>query len=138
MGGWYAKPLAEVPSVPPEQPQDPDWRPLQHHFRLTGFGANAYTAAEVGQELLGEHDELASGQEELYVVIAGEARFTLDGERVAAPAPFVVAVPDPAVIRSAVALVGGTTVLALGAEGGERFRSRWREDHVRDIPLAGL
>ena len=136
MAGWYAKPLAEVPLVPPEQDDDCDWRPLQHHFHLTAFGANAYTADEAGQELLGEHDETKSGQEELYLVIAGAARFLLDGEAVEARAPFAVAVPDPAVRRSAVAVEPATTVLAFGGEARDRFRSSWDARHFCDVRRA--
>lgn len=137
MARWFARPLADVPTIDPEEAGDPVWHPLQHHFGLTAFGANAYVAAESGGELLGAHDELASGQEELYVVVAGVARFTLDGDEVEAPAPFVVAVPDPAVTRAAVAAEAGTTVLAFGGERREDFRSSWGESHFRGVPRAG-
>jgi hypothetical protein len=43
--------------------------PLTHHF-----GLNAFVAREQGQELVGEHDERESGQEEVYVAIGGPAR----------------------------------------------------------------
>lgn len=133
---WYAKALAEVPVVPAEKADDCEWRPLQHHFRLTAFGANAYSAGERGQGLLDEHDETGSGQEELYLVIAGAALFTLGDEHVEARAPFVVAVPGPAVVRSAVALEPATTVLAFGGERRESFRSSWEERHFSSVPQA--
>ena len=88
-------------------------------------------------ELLETHDETASGQEELYVVAAGSARFTLDGEEVVARAPFVVAVVDPAVTRSAVAGKPGTIVLAFGGEPRADFRSSWNERWFAGIPRAG-
>ena len=50
---------------------------------LTGIRANAYTAAEVGDEVIEPHDETsqaAAGHEELYVVLSGSARFTVAGE----------------------------------------------------------
>jgi hypothetical protein len=137
MSGWFAKPLADVPRIDPEEAGDPVWHPLQHYFGLSAFGANAYVAAESGGELLGAHDEIASGQEELYIVVTGVARFTLDGDEVDAPAPFVVAVPDPAVPRAAVAVEAGTTVLAFGGERREGFQSSWRESHFRGVPRAG-
>jgi hypothetical protein len=137
VAGWFARPLAEVPTIGPEDAGDPIWYPLQHHFGLTAFGANAYVAPEAGGELLGAHDELASGQEELYVVVAGVALFTLDGDEFEARAPFVVAVPDPAVSRAAVAVESATTVLAFGGEHREEFRSSWRESHFRGVPRAG-
>ena len=134
--GWFAKRLDEIPQAPKDEPGDPDWHPLQHHFGLTAFGANVYLAADAGAELLGEHDELGSGQEELYVVLAGRARFALDGADVEAAAQTVVAVPDPAVRRSAVALEPGTTVLALGGPRRDAFASSWDARHFESIPRA--
>ena len=73
------KRLDEVPLVPEDEPGDPLWYPLQHHFGLTAFGVNVYTAPEAEGSLIGEHDEAESEQEELYLVTAGSARFTIDG-----------------------------------------------------------
>jgi quercetin dioxygenase-like cupin family protein len=84
--------------------------------------------------LLGTHDEAKSGQEELYLVVAGEATFTLDGETYDAPAVTVVAVPDPAVVRGATAKTAGTAVVALGGEGREAFRSSWQEKWFEGAP----
>lgn len=134
--GWFAKPLDDVPLVPKDDVGDPDWHPLQHHFGLTAFGANVYVAREAGDELLGGHDETASGQEELYVVLAGSARFTLDGETVDARPLTIVAVPDPSVTRSAVAGTPRTTLLALGGEHRDAFRSSWNERHFAGVPRA--
>ena len=99
-----------------EEPGDPEWFPVQHHFGLTAFGANVYSASAAGDNLLERHDETHSGQEELYLVVAGSALFELDGEEVRAEAPFVVAVNDPAVMRAARAVEAGTIVVALGGE----------------------
>ena len=82
---------------------------------------NAYTAAEVGGEVVEEHTEESLGHEEVYVVVAGHATFTLDGEEVDAPAGTIVHLPEPKVKRTAVALEPGTTVLAVGAKRGEAF-----------------
>ena len=60
-------------------------RPVRHHFGITSFGINAWTATTVGDRILNEHDE-AGDAEELYVVHRGSATFELDGERVDAPA----------------------------------------------------
>ena len=133
---WSAKPLREVPLIEKEAPGDPDWFPLQHHFGLTAFGVNVYVAAAAGDALLERHDETGSGQEELYLVTAGSARFELDGEEVVAEAPFVVAVPGAAVAREARALEPGTTVVALGGEPRERFESSWQSHHFDGIPHA--
>ena len=40
------KRLDEVPLVPEDEPGDPLWYPLQHHFGFTAFGVNVYTATE--------------------------------------------------------------------------------------------
>ena len=131
---WSAKSLDEVPLIEKEAPGDPDWFPLQHHFGLTAFGVNVYVATAAGETLLERHDETGSGQEELYLVTAGSARFELDGEEVLAEAPFVVAVPDPAVRCGARAVEAGTTVVALGGEPRERFDSSWQSHHFENVP----
>lgn len=133
MRGWAAIPLEDVPRVPADEP-GLTWYPLQHAFGLTAFGANAFVARAEGEVLVEEHDERQSEQEELYVVVAGRARFTLDGEATDAAAVAVVAVRDPSVGRSAIALEPGTTLLAFGGRPRDDFRSTWREAHFQDVP----
>ncbi|HYY03961.1 MAG TPA: hypothetical protein VE736_08760 [Gaiellaceae bacterium] len=82
--------LEDVPRIPTEA-DDPEWYPLQHYFGFTAFGVNVYVARADGGELLAEHDEAGSNQEELYLVTAGDATFVVDGERFDAPASTVVA-----------------------------------------------
>jgi hypothetical protein len=74
---------------------------------------NAYTSERVGGWVVEEHVE-GSGHQELYIVIAGRARFTLDGEELDAPAGTIVYLRDHGVRRKAVAEEEGTTVLAIG------------------------
>lgn len=133
MRGWAAIPLEDVPRVPSHEP-GPTWYPLQHAFGLTAFGANVFVAQAAGEVLVEEHDERKSEQEELYVLIAGRARFTLEGDAIEAAAVTVVAIRDPSVRRSAVALEPGTTLLALGGPPQESFRSTWREAHFQGVP----
>ena len=125
--------LDEVPTVPGS---DLRWHPLQHHFRLSAFGANVYVADEPGDELIAEHDEAASGQEELYIVLRGAVRFSLDSEEHTVEAVGIVAVTDPSVRRSAAAAEPGATLLALGAEGRVEFQSTWRSTWFADVPQA--
>jgi hypothetical protein len=33
------------------------FRPVRHHFGITSFGVNAWTAPEVGDRIINEHDE---------------------------------------------------------------------------------
>ena len=133
-GGFAVKTLAEVPSVPGDRPDDPDWRPLQHHFRINAFGLNVFTAPAAGTVLVSAHDERQSGQQELYLVLEGEVVFTLEGEEFSAPAGTVVAVPDPAVCRAAVARIAGTRVLAVGARPTGGFRSTWSPHWFESVP----
>ena len=102
------------------------WHMIRSTLGVQAFGINAWTSTEDGQQLIGEHDEAGGeGHEELYIVLAGHATFTLDGETVDAPAGTVVHVPDAAVKRGAVGQLG-TTVLVVGAKPGEAFSpSQW-------------
>src|SRR6266699_223958 len=59
--------------------------PVREHLGIHAFGINAYTPSENGT-LIGEHDEAGPGQEELYIVLDGNATFEVDGETVDAPA----------------------------------------------------
>ncbi|MBD0329643.1 MAG: AraC family ligand binding domain-containing protein [Thermoleophilia bacterium] len=132
--GWWVRRLEDVPTVPEAEPHDPEWYPLQHHFRLTTAGINVYRAREPGHVLVERHDETRAGHEELYFVTAGRARFVLDGEEREARAGTVVVVRDPTVVREAVALDAGTTLLAVGGRPDAAFRSSWRPHHFRDVP----
>ena len=97
------------------------WRPIRHHFGITAFGVNAWTAREASDRIINEHDESeADGNEELYFVVRGRAAFELDGDRVDAPAgTFVFA--RPGVKRTAFAEEPGTTIIALGGTPGQAY-----------------
>jgi tetratricopeptide (TPR) repeat protein len=104
------------------------WHPLRHALGITAFGVNAYTAPKAGADVVEEHREgdESGGHEELYVVLTGHARFTIDGELLEAPAGTCVFLPDPASLRHAVAVEDGTSVLAVGGEPGKPFEvSGW-------------
>jgi len=132
---YWVKRLDEVPLVPTDDPDDFDWYPIQHHLRLGAFGVNAF-GGDAGTMLVAEHDERESEQEELYVVIQGTARFTLDGAPADASAVSLVALPDPAVRRGAVAVEDGTLVLAIGAPADSGFATTWRKEHFEQVPRA--
>ena len=131
--GWVAVELPHVPSVPAEQPDDPDWKPLQHYLGLTAFGLSTYTAAEAGVVLAEEHDELPSGQEEAYVVLTGRVRFDVGGERIELGPGGVVAIRDTVVKRRAEALDEGTTLLGIGSTPG-CFETSWQPKYFEDVP----
>ncbi len=106
------------------------WRPVRRELGVQAFGVNAYTAG-AGEQLIEEHDETGSGSgrhEELYVVVAGRARFTIDGAEHDAPAGTLVFLPDPAAKRAALALTDGTTALVVGGRVGEPYAvSPWEK-----------
>lgn len=98
---------------------------VRHDLGIGSFGVNAFYQAAAGEQVIGEHDELgpgAGGHEELYVVIAGSAMFTVDGETVEATNGTAVFVADPASKRSAVATEDGTIVLVVGGRPGEPYQ----------------
>src|SRR5690349_20448024 len=98
------------------------WAPLRAHLGAQAFGINAYTK-NADERVVGEHKEEASGHEELYLVIAGRAKFTVDGEERDAPAGTAVLVSS-GTTRSADALEDGTTVLVVGGRPGGVFLPR--------------
>lgn len=101
------------------------WRPVRHHFGVTSFGINTWTAREVGDRIINEHDESDGEEEELYLVLRGHALFELDGERVDAPMGTFVFAP-PGVSRTAFAEEPGTTIIALGGTPGHVYEpSGW-------------
>jgi tetratricopeptide (TPR) repeat protein len=103
-----------------------NWLPLRYLLGVQAFGINAYIGNASGDDVIERHTEEELGHEELYVVLAGRALFTLDGETLDAPVGTVVFLPDPATQRYAVAEEPGTTVLAVGAKPGEGYEvSAW-------------
>jgi hypothetical protein len=134
---YRVKRLDEIPLIPPETPSDPEWRPVQHHLRLSAFGANVYVARAAGVVLVSRHDERASGQEELYFVVSGRVRFTLDGDEFDATEGTVVTA-QPQVVREGVAMEPGSAVFAVGAAPapGRRFESSWDASWFLEVPQA--
>ena len=124
--GWHAAHLDEIEPVAQPQPGEWEWRPIRSHFGIGAFGVNAWIGRDVGDQVLEEHDETGTGHEELYVVLAGRARFELDGRQVDARAGTIVFVEEPRVRRTAFAEEPATTVLAVGAKRGVIFApSEW-------------
>jgi len=95
------------------------WRPIRRHFDIRAFGVNAYSALEVGGQIVEEHAETVLEHEEIYLVLRGRARFTVDGNDHELAAGQLVFVRDPQLRRGAVALEEDTVVLALGGKPGE-------------------
>lgn len=116
--GYEVLSLGEIDPAPYHQRGGQKLLPLQS---LTGFravGINGWTG-DPGEPLVPEHAE-DPGSEELYVVVRGRARFTVDGKDVDAPAGTLLHV-GPGENRVAVAEEPGTIVVAIGATIGEPF-----------------
>lgn len=96
---------------------------VREHFGIEGFGVNAMRAVEAGGQVINEHSEsgvVSNGQQELYVVLKGHARFTVDGHEIDAPTGTLVFV-DPGITRGAVAEEQDTTVLIVGGAPGVAY-----------------
>jgi hypothetical protein len=119
------KRIEELPVIPAG---DVGYRLVRRELGIEAFGVNAFTA-DAGVHLIEDHDETGAGagrHQELYVVIAGRARFTIDGAEYDAPAGTLVFLPDPMSRRSATAVEDGTMALAVGGRVGEAYEvSPW-------------
>jgi mannose-6-phosphate isomerase-like protein (cupin superfamily) len=92
--------------------------PVREHLGIHSFGINAFTTEDNGR-LVGEHDEVGSGQEELYIVLDGSASFEIDGETVDAPAGSYLYIA-PEARRKA---TGDGTVLIIGGTEGQAYQA---------------
>jgi mannose-6-phosphate isomerase-like protein (cupin superfamily) len=120
--------VSEVPAAPAPV-EGLTWHPVRRHLGISSFGTNAYTAANAGDLVVEDHDE--DEFEELYVVVSGAARFTVDDETFDASAGTLVLVTPPS-RRVAHAIEPGTTILAVGAVPGQAYtvsdwEDRWME-----------
>jgi tetratricopeptide (TPR) repeat protein len=110
-------------------------RPIRLHFGITSFGVNAWTGREIGDRIINEHDEAdENGEEELYLVQHGRARFEIDTEQVDAPAGTLVFIPA-GVKRTAFAEEPATTIIAIGGTPGKVYEPSGFEIWA---PIAGL
>jgi hypothetical protein len=103
--------------------------PLRRRLGFQPFGVNVWVAEAAGDHVIERHRE-PGGVEELYVVLRGSARFTLEDDTFDAPVGTLVHA-RPGMLREATGLEAGTTVLALGAKEGEAFApSGWEDFYV--------
>jgi mannose-6-phosphate isomerase-like protein (cupin superfamily) len=118
-----------------ELTRETGWAPVRATLNARAFGINAYTKP-ADELVVNEHDELRSGHEELYLVVAGRARFTVDGEeQEAGPGTFVLV--EPSSRRSALALEDPTTVVVIGGRPGEVFKPRAWETNAQVFGMFG-
>lgn len=119
------KRIEDIPAIPAG---GVGYRLVRRALGIRAFGVNAFTA-DAGVQLIEDHDETGHGagrHEELYVVMAGHARFRVDGAEHDAPAGTLVFIPDPKSRRSATSVADGTTAIAVGGRAGEPYEvSAW-------------
>ena len=142
MTGYRTLHLDDIPTVRfDDESTIPSWKPVRRQLGIEAFGTNAYVG-EPGDTVIEPHDELPSddesaGHEELYLVVGGCARFTVDGETFDVSSGGIVFLKDPALRREATAVEPSTVVFAVGApphapftpsEWEERFFARGRQD----------
>ena len=129
--------LSSLPRI--AEPGDPVWTPVRHLLGIEAFGINAWHGDAEGDLVIEEHDEEgeqpSGGHEELYAVVAGRARFVIDGTEHDAPAGTLLAVA-PSQRRVAHAAEAGTVVFAIGAARGEAFTpSDWERKAIAGAKL---
>jgi len=96
-------------------------RRVRQALGITAFGVNQFHLGPGGQG--SEHDESASGQEELYLVLDGDGVMAVDGELVELRAHRFVFVP-PGTMRQVRAGDHGITYLCVGSPPGRAYEPR--------------
>ena len=136
--GYRTLHLDDIPTVHFDEGDIPAWKPVRRELGISAFGTNAYVAENAGDVVVEPHDELDEadegdrGHQEIYLVLDGSARFTVDGDDFDVTKGGIVFLEDPALQRQAVALEAGTVVFAVGAASGEVFvPSDWEDDFLR-------
>jgi Cupin domain len=108
-----------------EMPEGFAWRPVRRRFGIRAFGTNVYTPGASGQVVEG-HTEGQLQHEEMYLVLRGRVRFTIDGNDHELGPGQLVFVRDPSLKRGGVALTEDAAVLAVGGKPGQAHEiSAW-------------
>ena len=121
MAGWQCTHIDDIAAE-----QWPYWAPIRHHFSIPTFGINAWRGGP-GDEVIKRHDESESGHPELYLVLSGDATFTVGDDEVPAPAGTLVWVEDPGAERIAVATEPNTVVLSISGGPSSGWDSGYLE-----------
>lgn len=133
---YIAASIDEIPTIPYEWAPETEWKPIRRFFGIGSFGTNLFRAPKAGDILTEEHTEdpdSGTRHEELYLVVSGSATFTVGGEVFDAAAGTFVYVPDPTVVRGAVAREPGTALFAVGGEPGSIYApSEWDREPLPD------
>jgi tetratricopeptide (TPR) repeat protein len=101
------------------------WRPVRRRFGIKAFGVNVYTPG-ASRMIVEEHTEGSLEHEEIYLVLRGRVKFTIDGNDHELGQGQLVFVRDTSLKRAGVALTDDAAVLAIGGKPGEAFEvSAW-------------
>ena len=112
--------VVDVNELPAEGPGGAV-RFVRRRLNATAFGINWF---DLGPGVVGrEHDESETGQEEVYVVVAGSGTMTIDGEVVALHRGMFVRV-DPESTRVPHAGDAGLTLVAVGSPRDAAYQPR--------------
>ncbi len=117
MTGWKVSKLNEI------KPRKPEWpagfHSIGYHFGITGFGVSGKTVDKGGM-LTPLHDEVESGQQELFIIMTGSAEFELDGQKqIISAGQLVFCQPD--VQRKADSLEDNTNMITVGGTSGKAY-----------------
>jgi uncharacterized cupin superfamily protein len=115
--GWKTAAIDDIPPVRDDWPAT--WKSVRHHFGITAFGVNAVTK-DAGNVLIPEHDHSDTGEQELYIVLAGEVLATLDGEQVSVAAGSAVGV-EGGTRRKFESAASPTTLMVIGGTPGKAY-----------------
>lgn len=131
MAGYRRLALDDIATVRFSDPDVPSWKPVRRELGAMAFGTNAYVG-DAGELVIERHDELPDGDEpahqELYLVLAGRARFQVGGEQFELGPGELVFIDDPALVRTAHAVADGTVIFTVGGPVGAPFSvSEWEE-----------
>jgi len=112
-----------------------EWRPVRRRFGIRAFGVNVYAPGASGR-VIEDHSESQLGHQEIYLVLRGRARFTVDGNDHELGPGELVFVRHPSLRRGAVALSDDTIVLALGGKPGVAYEPSAWEAMFAAVPAA--
>lgn len=111
------------------------WYAVRRHFGISSFGVNACEAPE-GEPLTVPHAETQYGQEELYLVVRGRARFICDGEETEVSEGEVLYC-RPEVHREAISLETPTMLFIVGGLPGRPYEvPTWSRDWTPEATTA--
>ncbi len=127
--GYVILSIDDLDRFPGATDEAPILMPVRRRAGFRPFGINCFAAPRPGQRVIERHFE-RDGDEELYVVLRGEATFTVGDETFGATSGTLVHV-TPGTVREAIARDEDTIVLAIGAKPGEAWEpAPWEDFHI--------